>query len=83
MEYFQDKHDENWHLIDIEAREGFVNSRVSQIKCVAGLNVHGERSKDIDKSNTHACCPLCKSKEYWEHVILCGTLKSVGRNGLM
>ena len=62
-EYFQDKYGENWNLIDIEAREGFVNSTASQIKCAAGLNVCGERAKDIDKSNTHACCPMCKSKE--------------------
>ena len=74
-EYFQDKHGEHWHLIDIEAREGFVNSTIRKIKCAAVLNVYGERAKDIDKKNKHTCCPLCKSKESWEHVTLCGKLK--------
>ena len=38
-EYFQDKYGENWHLIDIEAREAFANSTVNQIKCAAGLKM--------------------------------------------
>ena len=76
-EHFQDKHGENWHLIDIEAREGFASSTVSQIKCAAGLNVCGERAKDIDKSNARVCCPLCKSKESWEHVLLHRKLKKI------
>ena len=54
-ECFQDKNGDRWNLIDIEARTGFVNSTVSQIKCAAGLNVHGERAKNIDAGNEHAC----------------------------
>ena len=54
----------------------FASSTVSQIKCAVGLNVHGERIKFIDKSNMHACCPLCKSKESWEHVVLCEKMKN-------
>ena len=37
--------------------------------------MHGERIKLIDKSNNHACCPLCDSKETWEHVLFCEKLK--------
>ena len=53
-----------------------MNSTDSQIKCAAGLNVYGESAKDIDKSNMHACCPLCKSTESWEHVVLCEMKKT-------
>ena len=71
-ECLHDKHGDKWNLIDIEARKGFSNNTVSQIKCTVGLNVCGERAKNIDKSNEHACCPLCKSEESWEHALLCG-----------
>ena len=74
-ECFQDKCGENWNLTDIEAREGFVNNTVSQTKCAVSLNVHGERAKDIVKSNARACCPLCKSEESCEHALLCGKFK--------
>ena len=63
--------------MDIEAREGFASSTVSQTKCAAGLNRHGEKIEVIDKSNTHACCPLCKLNESWEHVFLCGKIKNM------
>ena len=53
-ECFQDRCGENQNLIVIEAREGFVNDTVSQMKCAAGLNVHGKRAKDIDESNARA-----------------------------
>ena len=56
-------------------RERFMNSTVSQIKCAAGLNVHRERAKNVDKSNECVCCQLCKVEESWKHVLLCGTLK--------
>ena len=82
MDHFRDEHGENWHLIDVEAREGFSSSTTSQMKCAAGLSVHGERAKNIDKSNTHARCPLCKSEESWDHVLLCGKLKRLERIGL-
>ena len=44
-ERFQDKHGEKWLIIGIEAREGFSNSTTSKIKCVANINMHGERTK--------------------------------------
>ena len=64
-EYLQDKYREKWNLIDSESIEGLTRSTASQIICTAGINMHGERIKVIDKCNTHACCPACESKESW------------------
>ena len=74
-EHFQDKHGEKQNLIDLETREGFTRITESQIKCAAGLNMHGERIKVIDKSNAHAFCPLCNAIKTWEHVLLCKRLR--------
>ena len=41
-----------------------------------GLDMCGERIKFIDKSNTHAYCLACESKESWEHVVLCEKMKN-------
>ena len=38
--------------------------------------MHGKRIKLIGKSSMHACCPLCESKETWEHVVLCDKMKN-------
>ena len=61
--------------IYMEARIGFVNSTVIKIKYAAGLNMHVERIKMIDKSNAHAKFPLCEAAESWEHVLLCLKVK--------
>ena len=57
--------------MDTEAREWFSNSTASKIKCMAGINMHGERIKLIDKKNRHADRPLCNEIETWENVVLC------------
>ena len=74
-EYFQDKHGEKWTLTDVESRERFTNFTESQIKCAAGINVHGERIKLIDKGNEHAVFPTCNALEAWEHVMLSDKMK--------
>ena len=56
-ELLQDKHGEQWRLIDVEALEGFAKSTKSQIKHAAGIIVCGERIKVIYKGNMHAVCP--------------------------
>ena len=58
----------------MEEREGLTRRKESQIKCTAGLNMHGEWIKVIDKSNMHAGCALWKSIETWEHVVMCGKI---------
>ena len=46
-------------MIDIEARNVFAYYIPSMIKCVAGINMHGGRIKDVDKCNVTAVCPMC------------------------
>ena len=40
-------------------------------KYVVGINMHGDRIKDIDKCNVTIVCPMCFEAENWEHVIKC------------
>ena len=71
LEHIQHKHDENWELIDIEARNVFACYTPSVIKRVAGIYMHGDRIKDVDKFNVTAACPTCFETEHWEYVIKC------------
>ena len=71
LECIQHKYDENWELIDIEVRNVFACFTSSMIKCVAGINMYGERIKDVDKCNVTAVCPMYFETENWEHVIKC------------
>ena len=38
--------------------------------------MHGERMQVIDKSNIHACYPLCESKKSFQHVLLYEKIKN-------
>ena len=49
LEHIQNKYSENWELIDIEARNFFACCTPSMIKCVAGINMYGDRIKYMYK----------------------------------
>ena len=62
-------------LMNAQNREGFTNCTESKMKCAAGINMHGERIKLIDKGNEHAVFPACDALETWEYVVLCDKMK--------
>ena len=70
-ECMKEKYDEQWDVIDVGARIFFSCCAPSLIKHIAGMSLHGERTKKIDKSNKTGECPVCGEKEDWEHVLLC------------
>ena len=45
------------------------------IKCIAGINMCGDRIKNIDKCNATEASPMCFETENWEHVIKCSKNK--------
>ena len=65
------KHVEQWDLVDIDARNVFTSYAPSMIKCILGLNQHGERIKCINMINKTAVCPLCGKIEYLNRILLC------------
>ena len=71
LEHIQHENGEFCELIDIEARNAFACCTPSMIKGVAGINMCGDRIKDIYKCNGTAACPMCFESENWEHVIKC------------
>ena len=59
LEHVQHKHGENWELINIEARNVCACCTTRMIKCVAGINLHGNRIKDTNKCNITVVCQMC------------------------
>ena len=39
------------------------------IKCLSGINMCGDRIKDIDKCNVTAACLMYFKTKIWEHAI--------------
>ena len=65
------KYGEQWGMVDVDTRNVFTCCTTSLIKCIAGVNLYGERINSIDKSNKTAEFPVCGEKEDWEHLLLC------------
>ena len=53
-ECVQQKHGEQWDLIDTDARNIFGNFAPSVMNCVAGIKHYGERIEHIDDRNSKA-----------------------------
>ena len=76
-EYAQNKCGANWEHVDIDARDSFLHSTASMIKCAVGVSMHGERIKLIDKRNKNTECTTFSRDKPWEYEILCKTNKNI------
>ena len=59
LEYIQHKYGGNREFFDVESRNVFACCMPSMIKCIALINMHSDRIKDIDKCNVTAAFPMC------------------------
>ena len=68
----QHKYGEHWEIIDVETRNIFKCFTPRMMKCVSGINMHGDRTRKIDKCDATAVYPACFENENWDHVIKYG-----------
>ena len=67
----QHEHGGEWKLIDVESINVFKYCKPSVIKCISGIDMHGDRISKIDQCEATAVCLVYFENQNRDHVVSC------------